>query len=1701
MFVSLRIRTALVFCLSLSVPAVAGAATVALAWNANPENNIGGYILVYGTAPGSYSSSVDVGSTTAHSIASLTSGTRYYFAVRAYNTSGVSGALSNEVNELASDAPPPPPPPPPPLMLVAAYGFSEASGSSALDTTANNNDGTLTGGALRTTAGRFGSALIFDGLDGIVSIPSSASLNLTSAYTLEAWVSPSVSGGWRTALMKNSPTGHTYVLYTDSGATGPAAHAQTTSDRTATAATLLPLNTWTHLAAVSDGTTLRLLVNGVQAATVSLLGAVESSTGAVNIGGNLVWGEHFTGKIDEVRIYQGALTDAQVQQDMITPINTDTTLPTVSVTSPAGGATIIGAVTLTATAADNVAVAGVQFRLGTVNIGAEDLTSPYSLTWNSATVANGSHTLTAIARDSSGNLKTSAAVAITVANDTVPPAVVSSSPANGASGVPTMTSVTVTFSEAINAATLTTSTFVLRNAANTVVPATVSYNAATRVGTLDPSAELAASTTYTATITGGAAGVKDVAGNPLAGNLVWSFATALTEPPPPPPPPPGALLVAAYGFGEASGLSATDTTANNNDGTLAGGVGRTTAGRFGKALVFDGIDGIVNIPSTASLDLTSAYTLEAWVSPSASGFWRTALMKDSPTGHTYVLYSNSDTTGPSAHAQTSSDRTATAAAPLPLNVWTHIAAVSDGTTLRLLVNGQQAASVSLLSATVSSTQAVHIGGNLVWGEYFAGKIDEVRIYSGALTDAQVQQDMITPVDPTDTTNPTVSISSPAAGASISGSITVTATAADNVAVAGVQFLLDGSGIGAEDLTAPYALDWNSGSVASGLHTLSATARDAAGNVQTSAAVSVTVFNDTVPPTVVSATPAAGASTVSLTANVTATFSEAITATTLTTGTFVLRDAGNAVVPAVVSYNATTRVGTLNPSASLTAATMYTATITGGTAGVRDVAGNPLASNFVRSFTTVTADTTPPTVTGVTPADGAAGVSPTTVVTAIFSEPMAAASITTTNVELRNAAGAVLPSAVTYNATARSATLTPSGPLPSGATYSAVVKGGTGGVRDVAGNVATGSTGWSFSVGADDGMPPIVLSVSPVDGSSGVPQTTPVTATFSEPMDPASITTATLELRNATGVLVAATVTYDQGAQSATLTPSAPLPAGVTYSALVKGGAAGVQDLAGNAPPGSLSWSFSVGSTDVAPPTVVSVSPANGASGVPQTTSVTATFSEPMASASITTANFELRNASGVLVAAAVTYNQTARSATLTPSAALTPGVTFTATIKGGTGGVRDLAGNVASGHTAWSFSVAAATSKGPVAVYGFDEGTGNILRDLSGNNLHGSFLGATWQTGRFGKSLEFNGVDNWLTVPANTLLDFTTAVTIEAWVYPTTLAGWRTVVFKETPTGHTYALYAAGDALGAGGHMQMALDGKAHQTTQLPIGQWSHLTTTYDGQSVRLFVNAVQVASAAASGPVVVSDGVLRIGGNNPWGEYFVGRIDEVRLYDRALGATEIAADMNTPASGWLAAAYGFDETAGSTAADTSGRKLDGTVTGATWTTGRFGNGLAFNGVDSWVTVPTSSWLSLTTGMTLEAWVYPTAGGGWRTVMLKETADGHTFTLYSDGHAAPGAHLQADTDVISEGTVPLPLDAWTHLAVTYDGTNLRLYTNGALTSTQSVTGVPVTSTLPLRIGGNAIWGEHFAGIIDEVRIYYRALTEHEIRADMAKPVR
>jgi len=83
----------------------------------------------------------------------------------------------------------------------------------------------------------------------------------------------------------------------------------------------------------------------------------------------------------------------------------------------------------------------------------------------------------------------------------------------------------------------------------------------------------------------------------------------------------------------------------------------------------------------------------------------------------------------------------------------------------------------------------------------------------------------------------------------------------------------------------------------------------------------------------------------------------------------------------------------------------------------------------------------------------------------------------------------------------------------------------------------------------------------------------------------------------------------------------------------------------------------------------------------------------------------------------------------------------------------------------------------------------------------------------------------------------------------------------------------------------------------LPLGSWSHIAGTYDGVNLQLYVNGHEVASKPASGKIINSTGALRMGGNSIWGEYFVGTIDEVRVYNRGISQIEIQNDMSSPLS------------------------------------------------------------------------------------------------------------------------------------------------------------------------------------------------------------
>jgi Domain of unknown function (DUF4082)/Bacterial Ig-like domain len=446
-----------------------------------------------------------------------------------------------------------------------------------------------------------------------------------------------------------------------------------------------------------------------------------------------------------------------------------------------------------------------------------------------------------------------------------------------------------------------------------------------------------------------------------------------------------------------------------------------------------------------------------------------------------------------------------------------------------------------------------------------------------------------------------------------------------------------------------------------------------------------VVADTTPPTVSANTPASGAAGVANNSAVTATFSEAMSAGTITNSTFVLRN-GTTAVTATVSYNAATFVATLTPSASLAGATTYTATVLGGGAGVKDSAGNALAVDRTWSFTTAAVDSTPPTVTLTSPLSGATGVSGTSNVTASFSEAMNATTIGSTTFELRDPANNLVAAAVSYNATSRVATLNPTPTLNPATVYTATIRGGTTEprVKDAAGNVLVSSATWSFTV-APDTIPPTVSSTSPVNLATGVSPIANVTATFSEAMNATTIGSTTFELRDPSNNVVPAVVSYNATTRVATLNPTPNLVGGSTYSAIVRGGAAGVKDAAGNAMAVDRVWTFTIETT---PPTVTSTTPASGATGVSRTANITAVFSEAMASTTVNTGTVELHGPGSVLVSSVVTLSTNGRTVTLNPAPTLAALSTYTVTIRGGTADprVKDVAGNPLGSTRSWSFT-------------------------------------------------------------------------------------------------------------------------------------------------------------------------------------------------------------------------------------------------------------------------------------------------------------------------------------------------------------------------------------------------------------------------------
>ena len=201
---------------------------------------------------------------------------------------------------------------------VASYSFNEGAGSTLHDSS-GKHEGAISNGATWTT-GKYGSALHFDGIDDLVTIPAAADLKFGNDFTLEAWVRPDELRPWVTVLSKDAPG---YELNSEGGYEAPRGAVASSSTNNyvvnATSANRLPALTWSHLALTSDGSYIRLYVNGTQVGTGSA-GAVYAAEGLTRIGGNPLTSDYLKGAIDDVRLYNRTLTVSEIAKDKETAV-------------------------------------------------------------------------------------------------------------------------------------------------------------------------------------------------------------------------------------------------------------------------------------------------------------------------------------------------------------------------------------------------------------------------------------------------------------------------------------------------------------------------------------------------------------------------------------------------------------------------------------------------------------------------------------------------------------------------------------------------------------------------------------------------------------------------------------------------------------------------------------------------------------------------------------------------------------------------------------------------------------------------------------------------------------------------------------------------------------------------------------------------------------------------------------------------------------------------------------------------------------------------------------------------------------------------------------------------------------------------------------------------------------------------------------
>jgi hypothetical protein len=441
---------------------------------------------------------------------------------------------------------------------------------------------------------------------------------------------------------------------------------------------------------------------------------------------------------------------------------------------------------------------------------------------------------------------------------------------------------------------------------------------------------------------------------------------------------------------------------------------------------------------------------------------------------------------------------------------------------------------------------------------------------------------------------------------------------------------------------------------------------------------------------------------------------------------------------------------------------------------------------------------------------------------------------------------------------------------------------------------------------------------------------------------------------------------------------------------------------------------------------------------------------------------------------------------------------------------------------------AGAADDGLVAEWHFDEGAGGVLVDSSGNGNDGTIYGATWTEGVSGGALSFDGDCGYVDCGDDASLNIKDgeSLTIECWMKKLPSLQYAKLVNK----GQTWlgtpknAGYSLSFVTISGGHSSDSIrfsvsDGGdtgiycEYPDSNLNESKWYHITGVLDknNQKIYLYINGVEVDNAdipvdfgSLETNMPVGIGALHRGMFGPTDGYFNGTIDEVRIYNRALTADEIREHYYGYG---LVAEWNFDEGAGSVLHDSSGNGNDGTIHGATWADGKIGGALRFDGSNDYVDCGNDDSLSWgSADYSICAWVKRAGDFGYVNVIVGKHVGWGDYRGWYLRFGIPGGtnklEFNNNYDSFWNGNGVVKSDEeytdqdWHYICGVLDGGNnkVRLYVDAVEIENDAGSNTyNIDNSASLRIGAKSN-GEYFNGVIDEVRIYNRALTADEIRA-------